>query len=48
MKQFVPRWIQGRIEQALKALPVVVAGSRQAGNFTLVRHVQPKRRYRPV
>ncbi len=46
MKQFVPRWIQGRIDRALKALPVVVvAGARQTGKSTLVRHLQPKRRY---
>ena len=46
MKRFVPRWLQGRVERALEALPVVVvAGARQAGKSTLVRHIGPKRRY---
>ena len=40
MKQFVPRWLQGRVERALKALPVVmVARARQTGKSTLVRHI---------
>lgn len=46
MKQFIPRWLQERVEDALRVMPVVVvAGARQTGKSTLVRHVQPKRRY---
>lgn len=46
MKQFIPRWLQGRVERALQAMPVVVlAGARQTGKSTLVRYLDPKRRY---
>jgi hypothetical protein len=46
MKQFIPRWIQRRLEKALSVMPVVVVtGARQSGKSTLVRHIDPRRRY---
>lgn len=46
MKQFIPRWIQERLESALGVMPVVVVtGARQTGKSTLARHVDPGRRY---
>ena len=46
MKQFVPRWVQQRLERALQVMPVVVlAGARQTGKSTLARHIQPRRHY---
>lgn len=43
---FVPRWLQGQLDLALRTLPVVVlTGARQTGKSTLVRHLQPHRRY---
>jgi len=46
MKQFIPRWIQLRLEKTLSVMPVVVVtGTRQAGKSTLVRHIDPGRSY---
>jgi len=46
MKHFVPRWLQPRVARALTVMPVVViAGARQTGKSTLVRQLDPSRRY---
>ncbi len=43
---FVPRWLQGQLDLALRTLPVVVlTGARQTGKSTLARHLMPERRY---
>lgn len=43
---YIPRWLQGQLELALRTMPVVVlTGARQTGKSTLVRHLQPRRRY---
>ena len=44
--RYIPRWLQKQLELALGTMPVVVlTGARQTGKSTLVRHLQPHRRY---
>jgi hypothetical protein len=46
MKQFVPRWMTQELQAALRAMPVVVVtGPRQTGKTTLVRKLEPDRRF---
>lgn len=46
MKENVPRWLAGRLEQVLRVMPVaVVSGPRQAGKTTLSRTIAPSRRF---
>ena len=46
MKQFVSRWMTQQLRAALRAMPVVVVtGARQTGKTTLVRKLEPARRF---
>ena len=44
--EYLPRWLQGQLDLALRTMPVVVlTGARQTGKTTLVQRLQPLRRY---
>ena len=46
MNKFRDRWITGRLQQALAALPVtVLTGVRQSGKTTLALHAGKERNY---